>query len=148
MFIVGIRRVLTNLWLFFRVVCNQSCSFLINNLARLIKCLKWEKSWMKQRNREILSWIWWTRVFLLLTKYRIYVSCRFFQLLKYYYNLYSIVTMLNLTRITLTHNRISVVTPALANLTNLEILNLFNNQVEELPTSLSSMPKLRILNLG
>jgi Leucine-rich repeat (LRR) protein len=61
---------------------------------------------------------------------------------------YFIVTMLNLTRITLTHNRISVVTPALANLTNLEILNLFNNQVEELPTSLSSMPKLRILNLG
>nr|CAG4650500.1 EOG090X0DZ9 [Sida crystallina] len=59
-----------------------------------------------------------------------------------------LLSMYNLTRITLTHNKISVVPPALANLNNLEILNLFNNQIEELPTSLSSMPKLRILNLG
>jgi len=59
-----------------------------------------------------------------------------------------LVTMYNLTRITLTHNKISAVPPALANLNNLEILNLFNNQITELPTSLSSMPKLRILNLG
>ena len=56
--------------------------------------------------------------------------------------------MYNLTRITLAHNKISVVPPALANLNNLEILNLFNNQIEDLPTSLSSMPKLRILNIG
>lgn len=61
---------------------------------------------------------------------------------------YSLVTMYNLTRITLAHNRISVVPPALANLEHLEILNLFNNEVKELPTSLSSMSKLRILNLG
>lgn len=68
---------------------------------------------------------------------------------KFKHYLYSnIVTMYNLTRITLTHNKISAVPPALANLNNLEILNLFNNQITELPTSLSSMPKLRILNLG
>jgi len=56
--------------------------------------------------------------------------------------------MYNLTRITLSHNKITTVPPALANLNNLEILNLANNQVEELPTSLSSMPKLTILNVG
>ena len=56
--------------------------------------------------------------------------------------------MYNLTRITLAHNKISLVPPALANLNNLEILNLFNNEISELPTSLSSMPKLRILNIG
>ncbi|KAJ8866278.1 hypothetical protein PR048_032121 [Dryococelus australis] len=58
------------------------------------------------------------------------------------------VNMLNITRLTLSHNKIQVVPPGLANLVNLEILNLFNNIIEELPTSLSSMPKLRILNVG
>ncbi|XP_014254773.1 ras suppressor protein 1 [Cimex lectularius] len=59
-----------------------------------------------------------------------------------------LLNMLNISRLTLTHNKIRVVPPSLANLINLEILNLFNNQIEELPTSLSSMPKLRILNVG
>ncbi|EEB10596.1 Ras suppressor protein, putative [Pediculus humanus corporis] len=56
--------------------------------------------------------------------------------------------MINITRLTLSHNKIKEVPPGLANLTNLEILNLCNNIIEELPTSLSSMPKLRILNLA
>ena len=60
----------------------------------------------------------------------------------------SAVRMTNLTRLSLSHNRISVIPPSLADLENLEILNLFNNHIEELPTSLSSLPKLRILNLG
>ncbi|XP_071444872.1 ras suppressor protein 1 [Hetaerina americana] len=55
---------------------------------------------------------------------------------------------MNITRLTLSHNKIQVVPPALAGLINLEILTLFNNYIEELPTSLSSMTKLRILNLG
>lgn len=80
--------------------------------------------------------------------------------------------MLNVTRITLSHNRLTskllkpffsdflptnqlfsfskflAIPPGIANLTNLEILNVANNQIEELPVSLSSMPKLRILNLS
>lgn len=84
--------------------------------------------------------------------------------------------MLNITRITLSHNRLkcewifhwhciadlivywhfmfrilfirTAIPPGIANLTNLEILNLANNHVEDLPVSLSSMPKLRILNLS
>ncbi|XP_044003913.1 ras suppressor protein 1 isoform X1 [Aphidius gifuensis] len=56
--------------------------------------------------------------------------------------------MVNVTRLTLSHNKIQSVPPGLANLVNLEILNLFNNQITELPISLSQMPKLRILNVG
>lgn len=56
--------------------------------------------------------------------------------------------MKNITRLTLSHNKIRNVPGGLANLVNLEILNLFNNYLEELPMSISSMPKLRILNLG
>merc|ERR1711942_331922 len=56
--------------------------------------------------------------------------------------------MKNVTRLTLSHNRISELPPAIANLENVEILNLFNNCLEEVPVSLSGMPKLRILNLG
>jgi Leucine-rich repeat (LRR) protein len=51
--------------------------------------------------------------------------------------------MKNITRLTLAHNKITDVPPALATLENLEILNLFNNNLEELPGSLSGMPKLR-----
>lgn len=58
------------------------------------------------------------------------------------------VNMLNITRITLSHNKLRSIPPGLANLVNLEILNLFNNAIEELPISISSLPKLRILNLG
>lgn len=57
-----------------------------------------------------------------------------------------VVNMTFLTRITLSHNKLSVLPPGVANLVNLEILNLSNNHLEELPLSLSSMPKLRILN--
>jgi len=53
-----------------------------------------------------------------------------------------------ITRLTLSHNKIRVLPPSIANLSNLRHLNLFNNQLEELPTSLSSMTKLKILNLG
>merc|ERR1712080_667138 len=57
-------------------------------------------------------------------------------------------TMKNVTRLTLSHNKITEVPAAIANLENMEILNLFNNSLEEVPISLSGMPKLRILNLG
>merc|ERR1711994_986599 len=57
-------------------------------------------------------------------------------------------TMRNITRLTLSHNKISELPPAIANLENMEILNLFNNALNEVPTSLSGMSKLRILNLG
>ena len=56
--------------------------------------------------------------------------------------------MKNITRLTLSHNKITELPPAVAMMENLEILNLFNNQLEEVPQSLSGMPKLRILNLG
>lgn len=56
--------------------------------------------------------------------------------------------MAYVTRVTLSHNKIKVIPPGIANLSNLEILNLSNNQIEELPVSLSSMPKLRILNVS
>lgn len=58
------------------------------------------------------------------------------------------VSMENITRLTLTHNKLISVPPAIANLINLEILNLFNNWLEELPTTISSLNKLRILNVG
>lgn len=58
------------------------------------------------------------------------------------------VNMAYVTRVTLSHNKIKVIPPGIANLNNLEILNLSNNQIEELPVSLSSMPKLRILNVS
>ncbi|KAM3967197.1 ras suppressor protein 1 [Aphomia sociella] len=54
----------------------------------------------------------------------------------------------NITRLSLSHNKIQTVPAALANLMNLEILNFANNQIEELPVSLSSLPKLRILNVS
>lgn len=57
-------------------------------------------------------------------------------------------SMKNITRLTLSHNKIIELPPAVAMMENLEILNLFNNALEEVPQSLSGMPKLRILNLG
>lgn len=64
-------------------------------------------------------------------------------------NIYFItVSMEHITRLSLPHNRLTIVPPAIANLVNLEILNLFNNIIEELPTSISSLNKLRILNVG
>lgn len=58
------------------------------------------------------------------------------------------VSLTNITRLSLSHNKISVVPASLANLINLEILNFANNHIEELPISLSSLPKLRILNVS
>merc|ERR1739848_168334 len=57
-------------------------------------------------------------------------------------------TMKNITRLTLSHNKVSEIPPALANLENMEILNFFNNALTEVPITLSTMPKLRILNLA
>jgi Leucine-rich repeat (LRR) protein len=57
-------------------------------------------------------------------------------------------TMMNVTRLTLAHNKIAEIPTAMANLENLEILNMFNNNLEEVPVALSGMPKLRILNLA
>ncbi len=56
--------------------------------------------------------------------------------------------MRNITRLTLSHNKITELPPAVANLEFLEILNLFNNALTEVPSSLSGMPRMRILNLG
>ena len=55
-------------------------------------------------------------------------------------------TMKNITRLTLSHNKVSEIPPALANLENMEILNLFNNALQEVPITLSTMPKLRYVN--
>lgn len=54
----------------------------------------------------------------------------------------------NITRLTLSHNKIRTIPQSIANLSNLEMLNLFNNQLEDIPTSLATMPKLKILNVG
>ncbi|KAF2368331.1 Leucine-rich repeat [Trinorchestia longiramus] len=56
--------------------------------------------------------------------------------------------MEHITRLTLSHNRLSSLPAAIANFINLEILNLFNNHLEELPVAISSLNKLRILNIG
>merc|ERR1711970_47348 len=56
--------------------------------------------------------------------------------------------MKNITRLTLSHNKITEIPPAIASLENMEILNVFNNCLEEVPISVSGMPKMRILNLG
>ena len=55
-------------------------------------------------------------------------------------------TMKNITRLTLSHNKVSEIPPALANLENMEILNLFNNALQEVPITLSTMPKLRYVS--
>ncbi|CAH1772717.1 unnamed protein product [Owenia fusiformis] len=60
----------------------------------------------------------------------------------------AIFSMRQITRITLTHNKITVLPPAIADLQNLETLNLFNNHLEELPTAIAAMSKLKILNIG
>ena len=52
-------------------------------------------------------------------------------------------TMMNVTRLTLAHNKITEIPSSMANLDNMEILNFFNNNIQELPESISSMPKLR-----
>merc|ERR1712111_121627 len=51
-------------------------------------------------------------------------------------------TMRNITRLTLSHNKISELPPAIANLENMEILNLFNNSLTEVPQSFSVLEVL------
>ena len=57
-------------------------------------------------------------------------------------------SMKNITRLTLSHNKIMELSSGVAMMDNLEILNLVNNCLEELPQSMSGMKKLRILRLG
>ncbi|XP_022087032.1 ras suppressor protein 1-like [Acanthaster planci] len=57
-------------------------------------------------------------------------------------------TLKNLTRLTLSHNKLDAVPPHMIELTSLETLNLFNNYIEELPTNLSSMQNLKHLSIG
>ena len=52
-------------------------------------------------------------------------------------------TMKNITRLTLSHNKVSELPAAIANMENMEILNLSNNSLQEVPQSISHMPKLR-----
>lgn len=59
-----------------------------------------------------------------------------------------LLSMEHITRLSLSHNRLTKLTSSIANLVNLEILNLFHNHLEELPMTLSSLNKLRILNVG
>ncbi|XP_055330008.1 ras suppressor protein 1-like isoform X2 [Paramacrobiotus metropolitanus] len=58
------------------------------------------------------------------------------------------VSMQQLVRLNLAHNKLKSVPPAIADLVNLESLNLYNNHIEELPTSISGLQRLRILKLG
>jgi Leucine-rich repeat (LRR) protein len=54
----------------------------------------------------------------------------------------------HLTRLTLSHNKLTSVPPNISDLVGLENLNLWNNQIEELPTTISALPNLKILNVG
>ncbi|CAK9303928.1 unnamed protein product [Gordionus sp. m RMFG-2023] len=64
------------------------------------------------------------------------------------YDLPGLFSLKQLTRLTISHNKIESIPPGIAELENLEILNCFNNQIEEIPTTISTLPKLRILNLA
>ena len=57
-------------------------------------------------------------------------------------------SLLHLTRLNLSHNRLEELDPNIFSLANLEYLNVFNNNLEELPGELRDMPKLRELNAG
>uniref|UniRef100_A0A1I8ABC2 Ras suppressor protein 1 n=1 Tax=Steinernema glaseri TaxID=37863 RepID=A0A1I8ABC2_9BILA len=54
----------------------------------------------------------------------------------------------NLTRLTLSHNKLTSIPQNISELVNLEVLTLWNNQIEELPISIASLPRLRCLNVG
>ncbi|XP_014785890.1 ras suppressor protein 1 [Octopus bimaculoides] len=54
----------------------------------------------------------------------------------------------HLTRLTLSHNKLTEVPPEILGLINIEKLNLFNNHIEILPTNMSNLTKLKTLNLG
>jgi Leucine-rich repeat (LRR) protein len=54
----------------------------------------------------------------------------------------------HLTKLVLSHNKISELPAEISNLTSLECLNLFNNHLEDLPSTISNLPKLRELNVA
>ncbi|XP_011404741.1 PREDICTED: ras suppressor protein 1-like [Amphimedon queenslandica] len=54
----------------------------------------------------------------------------------------------HITKLILSHNKITELPAEISNLTGLEYLNLFNNQLEDLPSTISTLPKLRELNLA
>jgi Leucine-rich repeat (LRR) protein len=54
----------------------------------------------------------------------------------------------NLTKLVLSHNKISELPPEIVELRGLEYLNLFNNNLEDLPSTVSALPRLRELNLA
>lgn len=54
----------------------------------------------------------------------------------------------NITRLVLSHNKITTVPPELVELRGLEYLNLFNNLLEDLPSTVSALPRLKELNVG
>ncbi|XP_015917955.1 ras suppressor protein 1 [Parasteatoda tepidariorum] len=62
--------------------------------------------------------------------------------------LHALLGLQNITRLTLSHNKIKAVSPLISSLPNLESLNLFNNHIEEVPATISSLSKLKLLNLG
>ncbi|KAH9423501.1 ras suppressor protein 1-like [Dermatophagoides pteronyssinus] len=56
--------------------------------------------------------------------------------------------LVNLRSITLSHNKIRVLSPEIDKLYNLESLNLFNNYISELPITICNLEKLKCLNIG
>uniref|UniRef100_A0A1I7X6L2 Leucine rich repeat containing 7 n=1 Tax=Heterorhabditis bacteriophora TaxID=37862 RepID=A0A1I7X6L2_HETBA len=60
----------------------------------------------------------------------------------------NLLQMTSLTRLTLSHNKLTSIPASIAELENLQVLTLWNNLIEELPSSISSLAKLRILNVG
>lgn len=54
----------------------------------------------------------------------------------------------NLTRLVLSHNKITELPPEIVELRSLEYLNLFNNHLEDLPSTVSALPRLKELNIG
>ena len=54
----------------------------------------------------------------------------------------------SLTRLVLSHNRITELPTEIVELRGLEYLNLFNNCLEDLPSTISALPRLRELNIA
>lgn len=60
----------------------------------------------------------------------------------------NLLSLRHITRLTLSHNRITTVPASVVELQNVEYLNLFNNHIEELPMTLGNLPKLKHLNVA
>eukprot|EP00731_Ephydatia_muelleri_P033544 Em0032g6a len=54
----------------------------------------------------------------------------------------------SLTRLVLSHNKITEIPTEVVELRGLEYLNLFNNCLEDLPSTISALPRLRELNIA